>query len=115
MGCRFPGGIDSPEVLWEMLIKGHDVIRDIPPGRWPDCYDPDPEAPGKMYTKRGGFIANPDAFDPDFFGITPREAIRLDPQHRLLLEVAWETLENAGIPPAHSRVQEPVFSSVSAP
>lgn len=99
MGCRFPGGIDSPEALWKMLIKGHDVIRDIPPGRWPDCYDPDPEAPGKMYTKRGGFITNPDAFDPEFFGITPREAIRLDPQHRLLLEVAWETLENAGTPP----------------
>ncbi|MCP4117667.1 MAG: SDR family NAD(P)-dependent oxidoreductase [Desulfobacteraceae bacterium] len=100
MGCRFPKGIDSPEAFWDMLVSGRDVIQDLSPGRWPDCYDPDPEAPGKMYTRSGGFLENPDGFDPGFFGITPREAIRLDPQHRLLLEVAWEALENAGISPS---------------
>ncbi|MBI9089233.1 MAG: SDR family NAD(P)-dependent oxidoreductase [Desulfobacterium sp.] len=99
MGCRFPAGIDSPEALWEMLVNGRHVIQDLSPGRWPDCYDPDPEAPGKMYTLSGGFLENPNGFDPEFFGITPREAIRLDPQHRLLLEVAWEALENGGISP----------------
>ncbi|MCC7360823.1 MAG: polyketide synthase, partial [Anaerolineales bacterium] len=101
LGCRFPGGVDGPESYWRLLRDGVDAITEVPPDRWDinAYFDPDPDAPGKMYTRWGGFIRGVDLFDPQFFGITPREAVSLDPQQRLLLEVAWETLEHAGLPP----------------
>ncbi|MFN6465924.1 MAG: beta-ketoacyl synthase N-terminal-like domain-containing protein [Nostoc sp. DedVER02] len=101
MGCRFPGGADNPERFWNLLKKGVDAIAEVPSDRWniDDYYDPAPEAPGKMYTRSGGFIEHLQEFDPDFFGISPKEAISLDPQQRLLLEVSWEALESAGLNP----------------
>jgi acyl transferase domain-containing protein/NADPH:quinone reductase-like Zn-dependent oxidoreductase/acyl carrier protein len=101
IGCRFPGGADSPEAFWSLLKNGVDAIVDVPPDRWDvrRFYDPDPDKPGKMYVRQGGFLKNPiDRFDAGFFGISPREAVRLDPQQRLLLEVTWEALEDAGLP-----------------
>ncbi len=102
MGCRFPGGANTPESFWQLLHNGTDAITDIPPSRWDlkTYYDPDPDAPGKMYIKAGGFLDDIDKFDPLFFGMSPREAISLDPQQRLLLEVSWEALEKAGIAPS---------------
>ena len=99
MGCRFPGAADSPEAFWQLLSQGVDAVEEVPRQRWniDDFYDPDPAAPGKMNTRRGGFLRGVDEFDAEFFGISPREAVRVDPQHRLLLEVSWEALENAGI------------------
>src|SRR5215213_4352783 len=101
MGCRFPGGADGPEAYWRLLRDGVDAITDVPPERWnvDEYYDPDPETPGKMYSRHGGFLKNVDQFDAAFFRITPREAASLDPQQRLLLEVCWEALEDAQIPP----------------
>ncbi|NEQ63906.1 MAG: polyketide synthase, partial [Moorea sp. SIO4A1] len=102
MACRFPGGADSPQKLWQLLSDGVDAIREIPPKRWnvDNYYDPNPETPGKMYTRSGGFLQEDiDQFDPLFFSISEREAISIDPQHRLLLEVSWEALENAGYIP----------------
>src|SRR5579885_2206717 len=98
MGCRFPGGADSPEAFWQLLSSGSDAIRDIPAGRWDvdAFFDPDRTAEGKMYTRKGGFLEHIAAFDAQFFGISPHEATRMDPQQRLLLEVAWEALEDAG-------------------
>ncbi|MFN6535671.1 MAG: type I polyketide synthase [Nostoc sp. EkiNYC01] len=100
MGCRFPGGSDNPEAFWQNLRNGVDAISEIPPDRWDAnaYYDPNPDAPGKMYSRCGGFIGQIDKFEPEFFGISPREAESLDPQQRLILEVSWEALENAGIP-----------------
>lgn len=100
MGCRFPGGSDNPEAFWQNLRNGVDAISEIPPDRWDAdaYYDPNPDAPGKMYSRYGGFIGQIDKFEPEFFGISPREAQSLDPQQRLMLEVSWEALENAGIP-----------------
>ncbi|HWB85710.1 MAG TPA: amino acid adenylation domain-containing protein [Bryobacteraceae bacterium] len=100
-GCRFPGGADSPEQYWRLLCDGVDATSEIPEGRWNvDAYwDPEPETPGKMYVRRGGFLRDIEAFDAEFFGIAPREAKRMDPQQRLMLEVSWEALENAGIAP----------------
>ncbi len=105
MGCRFPGGVDTPAAFWQLLRKGVDAITEIPAERWnvADYYDSDRAAPGKMYARHGGFLKNVDRFDASFFGITPREAERLDPQHRLLLEVAWESIEHAGIAPGSLR------------
>ena len=101
MSCRFPGGADNPDTCWELLANGRDATRDVPPDRWDVAahFDPQPGAPGRMYTRRGGFLDRVDGFDAAFFEISPREAVSLDPQQRLLLEVAWEALEDAGHPP----------------
>lgn len=101
MGCRFPGGIDSPDAYWRFLLEGHEAIREVPADRWnaDDWFDTDPNADGKMSVKLGGFLDDISGFDAASFGITPREASTMDPQQRLLLEVAWETLEHAGIAP----------------
>lgn len=99
--CRFPGGATDPEKFWQLLRAGTDTITDIPADRWDvdSFYDADPEKPGRMYVRRGSFLANVTDFDPEFFNISPREAAALDPQHRLLLELAWESLEHAAIAP----------------
>jgi acyl transferase domain-containing protein/NADPH:quinone reductase-like Zn-dependent oxidoreductase/NAD(P)-dependent dehydrogenase (short-subunit alcohol dehydrogenase family)/ubiquinone/menaquinone biosynthesis C-methylase UbiE len=101
MGCRFPGHANSPEAYWSLLRDGVDAIREVPSDRWDIAayYDADPDSPGKMYTRQGGFLDQVDRFDAQFFGISPREALKTDPQHRLLLEVSWEALEHAGIAP----------------
>ena len=100
MSCRFPGGANDPQAFWRLVRDGVDAVIEVPRERWePDAwYDPDPEAPGKMYSKWGGYLQGVDlrGFDAQFFGIAPREAIEMDPQQRLLLELAWEALEDAG-------------------
>lgn len=97
IGCRFPGAKDA-RAFWSLLRDGVDAIQEVPAERFSlrDFYDPDPAAPGKIVTRWGGFIQDVDQFDPQFFGISPREAARMDPQQRILLEVAWEALEDAG-------------------
>lgn len=99
MGCRFPGGANSPAQYWELLKNGVDAIREIPADRWDITayYDPDHNKPGKMNSRWGGFLDQVDGFDADFFGITPRDANHMDPQQRMALEVAYEALENAGL------------------
>ena len=102
LGCRFPRGANSPEAFWQLLRDNVDAVTEIPPDRWDvdAYYDANPDAMGKMYTRRGAFLdALPDQFDAAFFGISPREAVGMDPQQRLLLEVSWEALENAGVSP----------------
>jgi len=98
IGCRFPGKAMTPNVFWHNLREGHDAIAEVPSDRWDieHYYDPNPEAPGKMSTRWGGFIEDVDQFDGELFGITPREARSIDPQQRILMEVAWEALEDAG-------------------
>ncbi|MBD2385061.1 non-ribosomal peptide synthetase/type I polyketide synthase [Cylindrospermum sp. FACHB-282] len=98
MSCRFPGGANNPQSFWTILREGVDAVTEVPPNRWniEDYYDENPHSPGKIYTKSGGFLSDIDQFDPHFFGISSREAVSIDPQHRLLLEVTWEALENAG-------------------
>jgi polyketide synthase 5 len=99
MACRLPGGIDSPERLWEALLRGDDLVTEIPPDRWDadEYYDPEPGVPGRSVCKWGAFLDDIAGFDSEFFGINEREAIALDPQHRLLLESSWEVMEHAGL------------------
>lgn len=101
MACRLPGGIDSPERLWSALVRGDDLVTEIPPDRWDadDYYDPEPGMHGRSVSKWGAFLDDVTGFDSEFFGINEREAAALDPQHRLLLETSWEVFEHAGIPP----------------
>ncbi|MCG5057492.1 MAG: SDR family NAD(P)-dependent oxidoreductase [Limnoraphis sp. WC205] len=116
LGCRFPGGANTPEAYWELLKNGVDAITEIPKQRWDveKYYDSNPDIPGKMYTRYGGFIDKVDQFDPQFFGISPREAISLDPQQRLLLEVSYTALEHAGQSPEKLRgSQTGVFIGIS--
>ena len=100
MGCRFPGA-DTTRDLWQLLQGAVDAVTEVPAWRWnvDALYDPEPRVRGKVCTRRGGFIAGIDEFDPGFFGLSTREAERMDPQQRLTLEVAWEALEDACIDP----------------
>jgi len=104
MSCRLPGGIDSPEQLWSALLRGDDFVIEIPRDRWDaeEYYDPEPGVPGRSVSKWGAFLDDVAAFDAAFFGITEREATAIDPQHRLLLETAWEAVERAGRRPVCS-------------
>ena len=100
IGCKFPGGIEDADTFWEFVLNKGDAVTDIPADRWDvdKYYDPDPDAPGRMYTRRASFLTHRyQQFDTDFFGISRREAVVLDPQQRLLLEVAWEALDDAGM------------------
>ncbi len=99
MGCRFPGGANNPKAFWKLLTSGKDAISEIPPDRWEidAFYDADYTQPGKISSRWGGFVEELGGFDPAFFGITPREALQMDPQQRLVMEVAYEALESAGL------------------
>src|SRR3984885_3509953 len=106
MSCRFPGGVDSPESLWDMVADGRDVMSEFPTDRGWDLaglFDDDPDAPHKCYARAGGFVDEVAGFDAGFFGVSPSEALATAPQHRMLLELSWEALERAGIDPTTLR------------
>jgi acyl transferase domain-containing protein/D-arabinose 1-dehydrogenase-like Zn-dependent alcohol dehydrogenase/acyl carrier protein len=116
VSCRFPGA-PNPEAFWDILSGGVDAIREVPEDRFDidEFYDPDPETPGKTYTRFGGFLDGIDGFDPEFFGISPREAVWIEPQQRLMLEMVWEGLERAGYSPAALRGSRTgIFAGVAA-
>src|SRR5262245_2805483 len=99
IGCRFPGRINHPDALWKLLVEGREAVSDVPPDRWnvERFYDAEPGILGKSIARRGGFVEGIDQFDRHFFSISAREAPFVDPQHRLLLETAWEAIEDAGM------------------
>lgn len=102
MACRLPGGVDSPQRLWEVLIRGENFVTEVPADRWDwePYFDPEPGVPGRSVSRWGGFLEKVGGFDCDFFGMTEREATAIDPQHRLVLESSWDAIEHAGIDPA---------------
>jgi acyl transferase domain-containing protein/NADPH:quinone reductase-like Zn-dependent oxidoreductase/acyl carrier protein/NADP-dependent 3-hydroxy acid dehydrogenase YdfG len=101
IGCRLPGHIDSPDALWDSLLRGTDFVTEIPRQRWnaDDHYDATPGVPGRSVSRWGAFLDDPAGFDFPFFGISEPDALAMDPQHRLLLEVAWEAAEHSGRDP----------------
>ncbi len=117
MGCRFPGDIHGPEEFWQFLCEGRSAVGEVPPDRWAPFDDGSPEVAAALSgtTRWGSFLADIDAFDAEFFEISPREAAKMDPQQRLLLEVAYEALEHAGIPAdSLRRTQTGVFAGACA-